>query len=37
MNFVCIVNEIGDKMLSLSSVDNLIVKGNLTYGWQFDP
>ena len=29
MNFVCIVFELGDKMLSLSSMENLIVQCNL--------
>ena len=29
MNFVCIVFELGDKMLTLSSMENLIVKCNL--------
>ena len=29
MNFVCIVFEIGDKMLTLSSMENLIVQCNL--------
>ena len=28
MNFVCIVFELGDKMLTLSSVENLIVQCN---------
>ena len=28
MNFVCIVFELGDKMLSLSSMENLIVQCN---------
>ena len=28
MNFVCIVFEIGDKMLTLSSMENLIVQCN---------
>ena len=37
MHFVCIVNEIGDKMLTLASRDNLIVEGNLTYGLQVGP
>ena len=31
MNFVCIVFEIGDKMLTLSSMENLIVQCNLLY------
>ena len=30
MNFVCKVFEIGDKMLTLSSMENLIVQCNLT-------
>ena len=29
MNFVCIVFELGDKMLTLSSMKNLIVQSNL--------
>ena len=29
MNFVCIVFELDDKMLTLSSMENLIVLGNL--------
>ena len=29
MNFVCIVFELGDKMLTLSSKENLIVQCNL--------
>ena len=29
VNFVCIVFEIGDKMLTLSSMENLIVQCNL--------
>ena len=29
MNFVCIVFELGDKMLTLSSMENLIVLCNL--------
>ena len=29
MNFVCIVFELGDKMLTLSSMENLIVQCNL--------
>ena len=29
MNFVCIVFELGDKMLPLSSMENLIVQCNL--------
>ena len=29
MNFVCIFFEIGDKMLTLSSMENLIVQCNL--------
>ena len=29
MNFVCIVFELGDKMLTLSSMENLIVPCNL--------
>ena len=29
VNFVCIVFEIGDKMLTLSSMENLIVQRNL--------
>ena len=29
MNFVCVVFELGDKMLTLSSMDNLIVPCNL--------
>ena len=28
MNFVCIVFELGDKMLTLSSMENLIVQCN---------
>ena len=28
MNFVCIVFELGDKMLTLSSIENLIVQCN---------
>ena len=28
-NFVCIVFELGDKMLTLSSMENLIVQCNL--------
>ena len=32
MNFVCIVFEIGDKMLTLSSMENLIVQCNLYKG-----
>ena len=32
MNFVCIVFEIGDKMLTLSSMENLIVQCNLNLG-----
>ena len=28
MNFVCIVFELGDKMLTLSSMENLIVQSN---------
>ena len=28
MNFVCIVVELGDKMLTLSSMENLIVQCN---------
>ena len=28
MNFVCIVFELGDKMLTLSSMQNLIVQCN---------
>ena len=32
MNFVCIVFEIGDKMLTLSSMENLIVQCNLKLG-----
>ena len=35
MNFVCIVFEIGDKMLTLSSMENLIVQCNLLYSWSF--
>ena len=31
MNFVCIVFELGDKMLTLSSMENLIVQCNLLY------
>ena len=30
MNFVCIVFELGDKMLTLPSMENLIVQCNLT-------
>ena len=34
MNFVCIVFELGDKMLTLSSMENLIVQCNLkAIGW----
>ena len=29
MNFVCTVFELGDKMLTLSSMENLIVQCNL--------
>ena len=29
MNFVCIVFELGDKMLTLSSMENIIVQCNL--------
>ena len=29
MNFVCIVFELGDEMLTLSSMENLIVQCNL--------
>ena len=29
VNFVCIVFELGDKMLTLSSMENLIVQCNL--------
>ena len=29
MNFVCIVFELGDKMFTLSSMENLIVQCNL--------
>ena len=29
MNFVCVVFELGDKMLTLSSMENLIVPCNL--------
>ena len=40
MNFVCIVFELGDKMLTLSSMENLIVPCNLDikryYGSFFD-
>ena len=35
MNFVCIVFEIGDKMLTLSSMENLIVQCNLGGGTIF--
>ena len=28
MNFVCIVSELGDKMLTLPSMENLIVQCN---------
>ena len=31
MNFVCVVFELGDKMLTLSSMENLIVPCNLKY------
>ena len=31
MNFVCIVFELGDKMLTLSSMENLIVQCNLKF------
>ena len=30
MNFVCIAVELGDKMLTLSSMENLIVQCNMT-------
>ena len=29
MNFVCIVFELGDKIITLSSMENLIVQCNL--------
>ena len=32
MNFVCIVFELGDKMLTLSSMENLIVQCNHLVG-----
>ena len=32
MNFVCIDFELGDKMLTLSSMENLIVQSNLLKG-----
>ena len=32
MNFVCIVFEFGDKMLALSSMENLIVSCNRDWG-----
>ena len=32
MNFVCIVFELGDKMLTLSSMENQIVQCNLLKG-----
>ena len=33
MNFVCIVFELGDKMLTLSSMENLIVPCNQVTDW----
>ena len=33
MNFVCIVFELGDKMLTLSSMENLIVQCNHQSEW----
>ena len=33
VNFVCIVFELGDKMLTLSSMENLIVQRNLKGSW----
>ena len=38
MNFVCIVFELGDKMLTLSSMENLIVQSNnlVPFGRHFD-
>ena len=33
MNFVCVVFELGDKMLTLSSMENLIVPCNLLNAW----
>ena len=33
MNFVCIVFELGDKILTLSSMENLIVQCNLQDHW----
>ena len=35
MNFVCVVFELGDKMLTLSSMENLIVPCNLQGGWEW--
>ena len=37
MNFVCIVFELGDKMLTLSSMENLIVPCNLYHIWAWRP
>ena len=37
MNFVCIVLELGDKMLTLSSIENLIVQYNLKAADEFGP
>ena len=37
MNFVCIVFELGDKMLTLSSMENLIVQCNLKVCSNDDP
>ena len=37
MNFVCIVFELGDKMLTLSSMENLIVNANLRAANEIDP
>ena len=37
MNFVCIVFELGDKMLTLSSMENLILQCNhMAYSSQYD-
>ena len=33
MNFVCIVFELGDKILTLSSMENLIVPCNHIWAW----
>ena len=37
MNFVCIVFELGDKMLTLSFMENLIVPYNLKAADEIDP